>query len=155
MIQSQHQLQNLLLRLRLRKHPIRRNETYEQCAQCIYQFLQSRKAALSKLKRCGLTIRSTGPIAAGRHLGCKSLAQMPAHRNGPVSSNVRAHPVPSQNAHHPSRSRYSASAGTRHHWPHRSRSMPCSGSYRRPGPRCLLSWHLGCGGQETRSLNQP
>ena len=39
--------------------------------------------------RCGLTIRSTGPIAAGRHLGYKSLAQMPAHRNGPVTSNVR------------------------------------------------------------------
>ena len=36
-----------------------------------------------------LTIRSTGPIAAGRHLGYKSLAQMPTHRNGPVSSNVR------------------------------------------------------------------
>ena len=39
--------------------------------------------------RRGLTIRSTGPIAAGRHLGYKSLAQMPARRNGPVSSNVR------------------------------------------------------------------
>ena len=39
----------------------------------------------------GLTIRSTGPIAAGRHLGYKSLAQMPTHRNGPVSSNVRPH----------------------------------------------------------------
>ena len=38
-----------------------------------------------------LTIRSTGPIAAGRHLGYKSLAQMPTHRNGPVSSNVRPH----------------------------------------------------------------
>ena len=37
----------------------------------------------------GLTIRSTGPIAAGRHLGYKSLAQLPARRNGPVSSNVR------------------------------------------------------------------
>ena len=36
-----------------------------------------------------LTIRSTGPIAACRHLGYKILAQMPAHRNGPVSSNVR------------------------------------------------------------------
>ena len=44
--------------------------------------------------RCGLTIRSTGPIAAGRHLGYKSLAQMPAHRNGPVSSNVSHHPIP-------------------------------------------------------------
>ena len=31
------------------------------------------------------------PIAAGRHLGYKSLAQMPTHRNGPVSSNVRTH----------------------------------------------------------------
>ena len=37
------------------------------------------------------TIRSTGPIAACRHLGQKSLAQMPAHHNGPVSSNVRPH----------------------------------------------------------------
>ena len=37
----------------------------------------------------GLTTRSTGPIAAGRHLGYKSLAQMPTRRNGPVSSNVR------------------------------------------------------------------
>ena len=42
-------------------------------------------------KDCGLTIRSTGPIAAGRHLGYKSLAQMPARHNGPVSSNVRRH----------------------------------------------------------------
>ena len=41
--------------------------------------------------QCGLTIRSTGPIAAGRHLGYKSLAQMPTHRNRPVSSNVRPH----------------------------------------------------------------
>ena len=40
-------------------------------------------------KQCGLTIRSTGPIAACRHLGYKSLAQMPTRRNGPVSSNVR------------------------------------------------------------------
>ena len=40
-------------------------------------------------KWCGLTYRSTGPIAACRHLGYKSLAQMPARRNGPVSSNVR------------------------------------------------------------------
>ena len=39
----------------------------------------------------GLTTRSTGPIAAGRHLGYKSLAQMPTRRNGPVSSNVRPH----------------------------------------------------------------
>ena len=38
--------------------------------------------------QCWLTIRSTGPIAACRHLGYKSLAQMPTHRNGPVSSNV-------------------------------------------------------------------
>ena len=41
-----------------------------------------------------LTIRSTGPIAAGRHLGYKSLAQMPARRNGPVSSNVRRQILP-------------------------------------------------------------
>ena len=45
-------------------------------------------------KRCGLTIRSTGPIAAGRHLGYKSLAQMPTRRNGPVSSNVRPRSSP-------------------------------------------------------------
>ena len=38
-----------------------------------------------------LTLRSTGPIAACRHLGYKSLAQIPAHRNGPVNSNVRPH----------------------------------------------------------------
>ena len=38
-----------------------------------------------------LTIRSTGPIAACRHLGYKGPAQMPARRNGPVSSNVRPH----------------------------------------------------------------
>ena len=44
-----------------------------------------------KIKRRGLTIRSTGPIAAGRHLGYKSLAQIPARRNRPVSSNVRPH----------------------------------------------------------------
>ena len=48
--------------------------------------------ALSRqLRMCCLTIRSTGPIAAGRHLGYKSLAQIPAHRNRPVSSNVRPH----------------------------------------------------------------
>ena len=35
--------------------------------------------------QCWLTCRSTGPIAAGRHLGYKSLAQIPAHRNRPVS----------------------------------------------------------------------
>ena len=50
-----------------------------------------RQAATFKFKQCGLTIRSTGPIAAGRHSGYKSLAQMPTHRNGPVSSNVRRH----------------------------------------------------------------
>ena len=41
--------------------------------------------------QCWLTLRSTGPIAAGRHLGYKSLAQTPARHNGPVSSNVRPH----------------------------------------------------------------
>ena len=46
---------------------------------------------VKRIKRCGLTLRSTGPIAAGRHLGHKSLAQMPARRNRPVSSNVRPH----------------------------------------------------------------
>ena len=44
---------------------------------------------LCSVQRRWLTHRSTGPIAAGRHLGYKSLAQMPARRNGPVSSNVR------------------------------------------------------------------
>ena len=39
----------------------------------------------------GLTWRSTGPIAAGRHLGYKSLAQIPACRNRPVSLYVRPH----------------------------------------------------------------
>ena len=43
-------------------------------------------------KRCCLTGRSTGPIAAGRHLGYKSLAQTPARRNRPVSLYVRHHP---------------------------------------------------------------
>ena len=47
--------------------------------------------SVRRSKRCGLTHRSTGPIAACRHLGYKSLAQMPARRNGPVSSNVRRH----------------------------------------------------------------
>ena len=46
----------------------------------------------------GLTTRSTGPIAACRHLGYKSLAQMPTRRNGPVSSNVRPH---QRHAHNP------------------------------------------------------
>ena len=46
---------------------------------------------VTQIKRRGLTIRSTGPIAAGRHLGYKSLAQIPAGRNRPVSSNVRPH----------------------------------------------------------------
>ena len=41
----------------------------------------------------GLTGRSTGPIAAGRHLGYKSLAQMPAYRNRPVTLYVRPHPI--------------------------------------------------------------
>ena len=41
--------------------------------------------------QCWLTIHSTGPIAAVRHLGYKSLTQIPAHHNGPVSSNVRPH----------------------------------------------------------------
>ena len=45
----------------------------------------------STFVHCCLTIRSTGPSAAGRHLGFKSLAQMPTCRNGPVSSNVRPH----------------------------------------------------------------
>ena len=47
--------------------------------------------SVRRSKQCGLTHRSTGPIAACRHLGYKSLAQMPARRNGPVSSNVSHH----------------------------------------------------------------
>ena len=35
-----------------------------------------------------ITGRSTGPIAAGRHLGYKSLAQIPTRRNRPVSFDV-------------------------------------------------------------------
>ena len=45
----------------------------------------------SKGFHCGLTRRLTGPIAAGRHLGYKSLAQTPARRNRPVSLYVRPH----------------------------------------------------------------
>ena len=58
------------------------------------QFLRRPNSAHQMLMRCRLTIRSTGPIAAGRHLGYKSLAQMPAHRNRPVTSNVRPHQIP-------------------------------------------------------------
>ena len=46
---------------------------------------------VKQIKRCGLTRRSTGPIAAGRHLGYKSISQIPAHRNRPVSLYVRPH----------------------------------------------------------------
>ena len=53
------------------------------------QYVQQKRAVMRmSLGRWGLTTRSTGPIAAGRHLGYKSLAQMPTRRNGPVSSNV-------------------------------------------------------------------
>ena len=45
----------------------------------------------SKGFHCGLTRRLTGPIAAGRPLGYKSLAQTPARRNRPVSLYVRRH----------------------------------------------------------------
>ena len=55
------------------------------------QLLRRPSSAPQVLMRCRLTIRSTGPIAAGRHLGYKSLAQMPAHRNRPVTSNVSHH----------------------------------------------------------------
>ena len=45
-------------------------------------------------KDCGLTIRSTGPIAACRHLARHFiLGQIPPHRNGPVSSNVSHHQI--------------------------------------------------------------
>ena len=46
-----------------------------------------------QLSKCCLTGRSTGPIAAGRHLGYKSLAQMPTRRNRPVSYDVRHHRI--------------------------------------------------------------
>ena len=49
--------------------------------------------AVRQIMQCGLTGRSTGPIAAGRHLGYKSLAQIPARRNRPVSFNVRHHRI--------------------------------------------------------------
>ena len=52
---------------------------------------EKKKVKQSACLQWGLTIRSTGPTAAGRHLGYKSLAQMPSRRNGPVSSNVRPH----------------------------------------------------------------
>ena len=39
--------------------------------------------------RSCLTGRSTGPIAACRHLGYESLVQMPPRHNGPVSYDVR------------------------------------------------------------------
>ena len=66
------------------------------CVQCLSvhphkSFPPALMHSPSITKRCCLTGRSTGPIAAGRHLGFKSLAQMPARRNGPVSSNVRHH----------------------------------------------------------------
>ena len=41
-----------------------------------------------------ITSRSTGPIAAGRHLGYKSLAQIPARLNRPVSLYVRPRSPP-------------------------------------------------------------
>ena len=41
--------------------------------------------------QCCLTGRSTGPIAAVQHLGYKSLAQIPARHNRPVSYDVRPH----------------------------------------------------------------
>ena len=46
----------------------------------------------SNYPQCCLTWRSNGPIAAGRHLGYKSLAQIPVRRNRPFSFNVRHHP---------------------------------------------------------------
>ena len=58
--------------------------------------------------QCWLTCRSTGPIAAGRHLGYKSLAQIPAHRNRPVSFDVRPHR--SQTVDHHLRQRQSSRA---------------------------------------------
>ena len=52
---------------------------------------------------CGLTIRSTGHIAACRHLPRHFiLGQMPPHHNVPVSSNVRPH----NHANHRNQSHY-------------------------------------------------
>ena len=64
------------------------------CVQCLSvhphkSFPPALMRSPSITKRCCLTGRSTGPIAAGRHLGYKSLAQTPARRNRPVSLYVR------------------------------------------------------------------
>ena len=64
------------------------------CAQCLSvhphrSFPPALMHPASITKRCCLTGRSTGPIAAGRHLGLKNLAQIPARRNRPVSYDVR------------------------------------------------------------------
>ena len=58
---------------------------HQQLARCSSS---SGNLLIIKFAPCRLTIRSTGPIAAGQHLGYKSLAQIPAHHNRPVSSNV-------------------------------------------------------------------
>ena len=54
----------------------------------IHKLNTSHVHSLVPVRSC-LTSHSTGPIVACRHLGYKSLAQMPPRHNGPVSSNVR------------------------------------------------------------------
>ena len=77
------------LQKRNKIQPLRR---LENSPRSVNWFMASLAAGSNfQIKQCGLTIRSTGPIAACRHLGYKSLAQMPARHNGPVSSNVRRH----------------------------------------------------------------
>ena len=58
-------------------------------------------ALVPTTSQCWLTNRSTGPIAACRHLGYKSQAQIPARHNWPVSSNVRPHILKSVPCHRP------------------------------------------------------
>jgi hypothetical protein len=54
---------------------------------CWLSFNQQHRGAVASASSLALRItrRSTGPIAAWRHLGYKTVAQMPPHRNGPVS----------------------------------------------------------------------
>ena len=64
--------------------PVRGSSKY-----CLSPFTRKGCCTSSLKPRC-LTWRSTGPIAAGRHLGYKSLAQTPARRNRPFSLYVRS-----------------------------------------------------------------
>ena len=77
--------------------PVRYGGFKYKSARRVTRFSSRRNTVKRKVLRAGrstqpsrrLTPRSTGPIAACRHLGYKILAQIPAHRNGPVNSNVR------------------------------------------------------------------